>query len=80
MLCAQSDIYGVVSITPSQPADLTTCALVIPTAGDLGNNPFALSPADGTAVASAIVLVWGAGFACRALIRSLSSHGESENV
>ena len=71
MICATYDASGVVSIVTPPPADVTGCALLIPTAADQANNPFALSGADGVAVAAAIVGVWCVGFAGRALIRAL---------
>lgn len=73
MICASYDATGVVFIVNPPPADVTGCALLIPTAADQANNPFVMSAADGGAVAVAIVGVWCAGFACRALIRVLNS-------
>lgn len=71
-LCATYNITGAVLIVTPPPADLSTCALLISTAAEWGNNPFALSEADGIAIASAIVLVWTVGFCWRALNRTLS--------
>ncbi len=71
-LCATYNVVGQVLIVIPPPADLSTCALLIPTADDAANNPFLLSPADGVAVAFAIVSVWAVGFGFRALIRSLN--------
>lgn len=71
MICATYDVSGQVTVVSPPPADLGTCALLIPTGSEGASNPFALSAADGLAIASAIVLVWGAGFCVRALVRVL---------
>jgi hypothetical protein len=70
-LCATYDSNGIVSVVTPPPADVSTCALLIPTTGDSVNNPFMLSAADGALIASAVISAWAVGFACRALIRSL---------
>jgi hypothetical protein len=78
--CATYDGSGQVIVITPPPSDLSACALLIPSGSEGITNPFALSAADGAAIASAIVLVWGAGFVGRALIRSLflgdDSHDE----
>lgn len=71
MICATYDAAGAVQVVIPPPADVTGCALLIPTASDQANNPFALSEADGVAVAVAIVSVWFVGFAGRAVIHAL---------
>lgn len=53
------------------PADLSTCSMVVLSGPEVIGNPLALSAADGGAIAGAVVLVWGAGFVGRALIRAL---------
>lgn len=70
-LCATYNGANQVLIVTPPPADMSTCPLLIQTAEDWQNNPFYLSTADGMAVAVAIVAVWSAGFAGRALIRAL---------
>jgi hypothetical protein len=70
-LCATTNASNQVVIVTPPPADVTTCALLIPTAEDSMNSPFSLTPADGLAIATAIVSVWAVGFATRALIRVL---------
>ncbi len=72
-LCATYNASNQVLIVTPPPADMSTCALLIPTVGDSVNDPFHLDAADGLAIASAIVLVWGTGFAARALIRVLKN-------
>lgn len=71
-ICATYSVDGSVSVVTPPPSDLSACALLIPTGSEGSFNPFALSSADGLAIASAVVLVWGAGFCGRALIRVLS--------
>jgi hypothetical protein len=71
MQCATWNAENAVVIVTPPPSDISTCALLIPNSGDVLNSPFSLSAEDGLAIASAIVLVWGVGFATRALIRVL---------
>ena len=67
-LCATYNSTGQVSIVTPPPADMSTCALLIPTTEDNVNNPFILSAAEGYAIALAVVSVWALGFASKALI------------
>ena len=78
MLCVTQDANGVLSLIQPQPSDVTTCAMVIASAQEVGLSPFNLSQADAEAIGAAIAIVWGAGFAARAVIRALGS-GESQN-
>jgi hypothetical protein len=71
MRCATWDLSRQVILVEPPPADLSTCALLIPEAGDSLNNPFALTAEDGLAIAAAIVGVWIVGFGSRILIRVL---------
>lgn len=71
MRCVTIDGSGfLVDVTP-QPVDMSSCALVVQSGGELGNNPFNLSAADGGSVALAVLLVWGSGFVWRVLVQSL---------
>lgn len=72
MICAQWDVNGQVQIVAVPPADLSTCALLLPSGAEGVSNPLALSSADGGAIAAAVVFVWAVGFAGRSLVRSLS--------
>lgn len=76
--CATYDVNGNVVVVTPPLADLSACALLIPSGQEGITNPFALSASDGLAIASAIVLVWGAGFCVRALIRVLFSGDSSD--
>jgi hypothetical protein len=71
MRCATWDAGHQVILVEPPPADLATCALLIPEAEDTLNSPFALSAEDGMAIAVAIVGVWIVGFGSRVLIRVL---------
>jgi uncharacterized protein (UPF0210 family) len=71
MRCATWDAARQVILVDPPPADLSTCALLIPESGDSLNNPFMLSAEDGLAIAAAIVGVWIVGFGARVLIRVL---------
>ena len=70
-LCATYNGSNQVLIVTPPPADMSTCALLIPTVGDSVNDPFHLSAADGSAIAVAIVSMWCLGLATRLLIRVL---------
>lgn len=71
MICATYNASGQVIVVTPPPADLSTCALLIPTPADGMNNPFILSASDGYAIAIAVVSIWAIGFAFRVLSRSL---------
>ena len=76
MICVQEVKSGAsyfYSKIEPQPVDFTTCTMVIPSHEEVAgmNNPFNLSATDGAAIAFAVSVVWGAGFAGRALIKSL---------
>jgi hypothetical protein len=71
-LCATVNSAQQVVIVLPQPANISTCALLIPTTEDSLNSPFNLTPADGYAIAVAIVGVWAVGFGIRAIARVLS--------
>lgn len=71
MQCASWNASNQVVIVTPPPADLSSCALLIPNAGDSLNSPFTLSVADGVTIGSAIVFVWGVGYASRSVIRAL---------
>lgn len=76
--CATYNESGQVLVVTPPPADMSTCALLLPTVADNANNPFYLSAADGTTIAFAVVAAWMVGMAGRLLIRSLST-GENSN-
>lgn len=71
MICATYNASGQVAIVNPPPADISTCALLIPTPADSMSNPFILSVSDGYTIALAVVSIWAIGFGFRALIRSL---------
>jgi hypothetical protein len=77
MLCAQvNSTTGALEIMATQPSDFSTCTLVIQSGADAGVSPFALSAADGTSIAAAIIGVWVVGWGFRALILSLKEGNE----
>jgi hypothetical protein len=71
MRCATWDTGHQILLVDPPPADLSTCALLIPEPGDTLNHPFSLSAEDGMAIAFAIVGVWTAGFAVRVVSRAI---------
>lgn len=70
-LCATYNVSGVVSIVSPPPADMSTCALLIPTVGDSVNDPFHLSASDGSAIAIAIAALWFTAYVVRLLIKTI---------
>lgn len=71
MLCATYNGSNQVLIVTPPPADMSTCALLIPTASDSTNNPFILSAADGSAIAAAIAALWFTAYVVRLLIKTV---------
>jgi hypothetical protein len=67
----QVDAQGqVVDVVP-QPADVTTCALVIVSGVEAVSSPWRLTLEEGGLIGGAICLLWGAAFGLRALRRAL---------
>lgn len=78
MLCVQTDSSGFVQVVSPQPVDISSCAMVITSAAEVGASPFSLTQADAEAIGSSIVFLWGIGFAARAVIRALGSSSSNE--
>lgn len=71
MRCVAIDAAGVLVDVVPQPADVSTCALVIRSGQEVSANPFALTLEEGGLIGAAIVLLWGAAFGLRMLRRAL---------
>lgn len=75
MICAQPDAAGVITVTPTQPADMATCATVLITGSELSavTGIAFPSPADFgevwaigfTMVLMSYLVSWGAGAVLR---------------
>jgi hypothetical protein len=75
VICAQPDAAGVITVTPTQPADLATCAMVLITGSELSavTGIAFPSPADFgevwaygfTLVVGSYLIGWGAGAVLR---------------
>lgn len=78
MRCVTINTRGVVVDVDPQPADWSSCALVLQSGAEAGANPFYLSADEGQSVALAIIFVWGVGFGFRAIIQLLK--GDSNHV
>jgi hypothetical protein len=61
-----------------QPSDVTTCSTVLQSGGEVIQNPFSPSVSDGALIAAAVISVWGAAWAFKALILTLK--GSDENA
>ena len=68
-MCATYNGTGQVTVVTPPPADMSTCALLIPTVGDSINDPFHLSAQDGLDISYAILTVWAVAVGWRILIR-----------
>jgi hypothetical protein len=68
---------GALEVMPTQPADFSTCSMVLQSGSDVGVSPFAVSAADGTAISAAIIAVWLVGWGFRALILTLKEGNEN---
>lgn len=78
MRCVAIDGSGFVVDVDPQPVEVSACALVLSSGGELGANPFNLSQADGEAIAWAVVVVWAIGFAWRAVIQTLKTERKDD--
>jgi hypothetical protein len=78
MICAQADAAGVVSVVNPQPADISTCAMVLASPGELSMFP-PMTAAEGGVIASAIAAVWALAFVFRALGSLFNVSGETQN-
>lgn len=71
------NLSGVDVLSPAAVEPCTGLVVLTPAEyGAMSQNPFNLSPEDGTLVAAAVVGVWCIGWAMRALARVLSTDGE----
>lgn len=78
MICVQDiqitingTVYDLYSPLNPQPSDVTTCTTVLQSGGEILSNPFTPSVSDGALIAGAIISVWGAAWAIKALILML---------
>lgn len=80
MQCVVVDTNGALVLQDPQPADISSCAMVVLSGSEAVGNPFALSAEDGAAVGVAIIGVWAVAFAIRAVIQPLKGieHESSE--
>lgn len=70
MLCVEVSPEGVVRVPAAQPADITTCSMVLGSSEDFVH-PWNLTTAEGGAVATAVLGVWAVGYVTRLIIRAL---------
>lgn len=66
-------------VSNPQPTDYTTCTAILVSPTELQNEIFNLTPAQGSQIGAAVILVWAVAFTFRAAISSLNSQNESEN-
>lgn len=79
MICVQQDTTtgAYVPMNP-QPTDLTTCAAVLPSYGDLPSSVWNLSATDGATISAAILGVWFVAWAGKALYKTAFLMGGNE--
>lgn len=71
MLCATYNGSNQVLIVTPPPADMSTCALIIPTYAETLNSPFSLSASDGSAIAAGIAALWFTAYVVRLFIKTV---------
>jgi hypothetical protein len=71
MCCVQINESGAVVDVVPQPADTSTCTLVLAAAAEVGASPFALSLDDAALISSSIALVWAVAWGARMMARQL---------
>jgi len=72
MLCVQLDTSNFVQVISPQPADITTCTMVIVAPTEV-KSPFDLSVDDALTISYAVIPVFLAAFAWRMVIRALNA-------
>lgn len=62
-ICLQADVNGVLSVMTPQPSDITTCAYVVASGSEFGNEPWNLTIEQGHEIGMYILLAcaiaWG---------------------
>lgn len=71
MRCVAIDVDGFVVDVVPQPADLTTCTLVLASPAEVTASPFLLSLEDGGLIGLAILSLWAVAFGMRSLIQTV---------
>jgi hypothetical protein len=77
MHCIEQDQDGRLVIMNPQPADLSACAMLVPSGQAVVGNPFALDVEAGAALSVAIISVWAIAFAFRSIMQTLSVKGSN---
>lgn len=73
MRCVAIDPAGVVVVANPEPADVSSCSLVLASPGEIGASPFALDVPAASAIAAAVLLVWAGAWGARQIINHLRS-------
>lgn len=73
MRCVGVDPSGVVVVINPEPADVSSCSLVLASPGEIGSSPFALDVPAAAAISAAVLLVWAVAWGCRQAINLLRS-------
>ena len=71
MRCVAIDGSGFVVDVVPQPADLTTCTLILASPTEVTASPFILSDEDAALLAGAAWFVWGVAYGLRMLRKAL---------
>ncbi len=71
MRCVTVDASGFVVEVSPEPADVTTCALVLASPAEVGSSPFALTVDEATTLAWAIAPMWIVAWIFRAYLQPL---------
>jgi hypothetical protein len=69
---------AVVDVVP-QPADVTTCTLVLQAPGEIAAAPWAISPEEGVQIAAAILALWALGWGAGQVARVINLNEEGSD-
>lgn len=64
---------GAVYVQHPEPADVSSCALVLASPGEIGASPFSLDVPAASAIGAAILTLWAVAWGIRSAIQTLRS-------
>lgn len=79
MQCLTNKGGGKYELTNPQPDSYTTCISVLASPSDLGINSWALTPAQGLQIATAIGILWTTAYTFRVIGQFLSNRSSNSN-
>lgn len=80
MICVEIGVDGAVYAVSPQPAEVSSCGMVIVSADSVLNTPWALTPEQGSQIGAAVLLVWAVAYTFRLIGRALSTVDSEEKT